>query len=171
LQAVSGSRSNGEPAKPHKKIEHWLLRGSFEETTGGIMGLFDEVVGGLEAQAGQHAALYEEVARLITEAGGVNGLIQQFEQNGLGQVVSGWMGGASNTTISPDQIIQAIGQDKITAIASKVGLSEQQVTDGMAKLLPLMVSHLTPNGTAPSTGGGALESEALGILKSKLFGS
>ena len=134
------------------------------------MGLFDEVLGELETKGGQQAALYEEVAGLVTQAGGVNRLIQQFEQNGLGQLVSGWMGGASNTPVSPDQIVQAIGQDKVTAIASKVGLSEQQVTEGVAKLLPLMVSHLTPNGTAPSTGGGQLESEALGMLKSKLFG-
>ncbi|MCE0497538.1 MAG: YidB family protein [Methylacidiphilales bacterium] len=135
------------------------------------MGLFDEVLGGLEAQAGQHAALYEEVASLVTQSGGVNGLIQQFEQQGLGQLVSGWVGGASNTPISPDQLVQAIGQDKITSIASKVGMSESQVTDGISKLLPLMVGHLTPNGTAPTTGGGQLETEALGLLKSKLFGS
>jgi uncharacterized protein YidB (DUF937 family) len=134
------------------------------------MGLFDEVLGGLEAQAGQHAALYEEVAGLVTQSGGVNGLIQKFEQQGLGQLTSGWVGGATNTPISADQIVQVIGQDKITAIASKVGLTEQQVTDGISKLLPLMVSHLTPNGTAPSTAGGQLETEALGMLKSKLFG-
>ena len=134
------------------------------------MGLFDEVLGGLEGQAGQHAALYEEVAGLVTQSGGINGLIQQFEQQGLGQIMSGWMGGATNTPISPDQLVQAIGQDKITAIASKVGLSESQVTDGISKLLPLMVGHLTSNGTAPTTGGGQLEAEALGVLKSKLFG-
>jgi uncharacterized protein YidB (DUF937 family) len=135
------------------------------------MGLFNEVLGGLEAEAGQHAALYGEVAGLVTQAGGVNGLIQQFEQNGLGQIVSSWMGGASNTPINPDQIVQAIGQDKITAIASRVGLSEPQVMEGISKLLPLIVGHLTPNGTAPAAGGGQLESEALGLLKSKLFGS
>jgi uncharacterized protein YidB (DUF937 family) len=46
-----------------------------------------------------------------------------------------------NTPIRPDQIIQAVGQDNVTAIASKVELSEQQVTVGVAKLLPLMVGH------------------------------
>ena len=135
------------------------------------MGLFDEVVGGLEAQAGQHAALYEEIAGLVTQSGGINGLIQQFEQNGLGPLISSWMGGASNTPITPDQIVQVMGQDRITAIASRVGLSEPQVMDGIAKLLPVVVAHLTPNGTALSTGGGPLEAEALGVLKSKLFGS
>jgi len=123
------------------------------------MGLFNE------------AALYEEIAGLVTQAGGVNGLIQQFEQQGLGELISGWVGGGTNVPINPDQIVQAIGQDKITAIASKVGLSEQEVTEGVAKLLPVIVGHLTPNGTAPAAGTGQLESEALGVLKSKLFGT
>jgi uncharacterized protein YidB (DUF937 family) len=133
------------------------------------MGLFDEVLGGLEAGAGQHAALYEEVAALVTQSGGVNGLIQKFEQNGLGEIMSSWMGGATNTPIGADQIIQVIGQDKISEIASRVGLSEPQVADGLSKLLPVIVGHLTPNG-APPPGGGQLEADALGMLKSKLFG-
>ena len=123
------------------------------------MGLFNE------------AALYEEVAALVTQSGGVNGLIQQFEQQGVGELINGWVGGGTNVPINPDQIVQGIGQDKIAAIASKVGLSEQQVTEGIAKLLPVIVGHLTPNGTAPSTGTGQLETEALGMLKSKLFGA
>jgi uncharacterized protein YidB (DUF937 family) len=135
------------------------------------MGLFNEVLGGLEAEAGQHAALYEEVASLVTQSGGVNGLIQKFEQQGLGPLMSSWMGGATNTPISADQIVRVIGQDKITAIAAKVGLSEQQVADGISKLLPLVVSHLTPNGAAPSPGGSQLEAEGLSLLKSKLFGA
>ena len=117
------------------------------------------------------AALYEEIAGLVTQAGGVNGLIQQFEQQGLGELISGWVGGGTNVPINPDQIVQAIGQDKITAIASKVGLSEQDVTAGIAKMLPVIVGHLTPSGTAPAAGAGQLETEALGMLKSKLFGA
>ncbi len=109
------------------------------------MGLFDEVLGGLEAQAGQHAALYEEVAGLVTQSGGVNGLVQQFEQKGLGELISGWVGNGANPPITAQQIIQVVGQDKITEIASKVGLSEQQVTDGITQLLPVIINHLTPN--------------------------
>jgi uncharacterized protein YidB (DUF937 family) len=135
------------------------------------MGLFDEVLGGVEAQAGQHAALYEEVAGLVTQSGGVNGLAQQFEQKGLGGLMSGWIGNGTNPPITAEQIIQVVGQDKIAEIASKVGLSEPQVADGMAKLLPVMINHLTPNGTAPNPGAGELEAGALGLLKSKLFGS
>jgi uncharacterized protein YidB (DUF937 family) len=134
------------------------------------MGLFGDLVGELETQAGQHAALYEEVAGLVTQSGGVNGLLQQFEQNGAGHLVAGWMGGAVTTPVSADQIIQVIGQERIAAMAARVGLSEPQVAEGMAKILPVIVSHLSSNGVAPSAGS-TLEAEALGVLKSKLFGS
>ena len=131
------------------------------------MGLFDEIVGGLEAKEGQQSALFEEVAGLVTQAGGVNGLVQQFEQKGLEGVIAG---GGANPPITGDQIIQVLGQDKITAIAAKVGLTEPQVAEGISKLLPLVINHLTSGGAAPNQAGGELEG-ALGLLKSKLFSS
>jgi len=132
------------------------------------MGLFDEVLGGLEAKGGQQAALYEEVAHLVTEAGGVNGLVQQFQQKGFEGIISGWVGNGTNPPITGEQTVQVLGQDKITAIASKVGLTEQQVADGISKILPVVVNHLTPNGASTDQAAGDLEG-ALGALKSKLF--
>jgi len=132
------------------------------------MGLFGDLLGGLEAQAG-HAALYEQIGSLIAQSGGVNGLLQQFQQQGLGHLVAGNTGGATVTPISADQIIQVIGPDKVAALAAKVGLTEPQVADGISRMLPLVISHLTANGTA-STGTNPLEAEAFNLLKSKLFG-
>ena len=130
------------------------------------MGLFGDLLGGLEGQAG-HAALYEEIGSLVTQSGGVNGLLQQFEQQGLGHLVTGNTGGTV-TPINADQIIQVIGPDTITALAAKVGLTEPQVAEGLSTMLPLIISHLTANGAAST--GNPLETEALSLLKSKLFG-
>jgi len=118
------------------------------------MGLFDEIVGGLEKE-GHQAALLEEVAKVVSQAGGVNGLIQQFQQKGLDGAIGGLIGGA-NTQITGDQIVQALGQDKITEIASKVGLTEPEVAEGISKVLPLVLSRFwvssaaAPNDPAPS---------------------
>jgi len=134
------------------------------------MGLFDTVLGGIEAKDTQHAALYQEVGNLVNQAGGVSGLEQQFQQKGLGGVISGWIGNGANPPISGDQIVQALGKDRITEIAAKAGLSEDQVAAGISKLLPVMVDHLTPNGTVQNHTPDELDN-ALGVLKSKLFGS
>jgi uncharacterized protein YidB (DUF937 family) len=134
------------------------------------MGLFDQVLSGIEANDTQHAALYQEVGNLVNQAGGVSGLAQQFQQKGLGGMISGWISTGPNPPISGEQVIQVLGRDKILAIASKAGLSEDQVTSGISKLLPMVVDHLTPNGTATNSAPGELDA-ALGALKSKLLGS
>ena len=134
------------------------------------MGLFDEIVSGLEAKEGQQAALYQEVVGLVTEAGGVGGLVQQFQQKGLDGIISGWVGNGTNPPITGEQIVQVLGQDRVAAIASRVGMSEEQVAADISKILPLVINHLTPNGTAPNPAASELEG-ALVELKSKLFSS
>jgi uncharacterized protein YidB (DUF937 family) len=132
------------------------------------MGIFDTVLGGLESKDPAHVALYQEVGTLVTQAGGVSGIEQQFQQKGLGGLVASWISTGPNPPISGEQVLQVLGRDKILAIASKAGLSEDQVTSGISKILPAVVDHLTPNGTATSQSSGEIES-ALGVLKSKLF--
>ncbi len=133
------------------------------------MGLFDTILGGLEATDSQHAALYSEVGSLVNQAGGVSGLEQQFQQKGLGGAIGSWIGNGANAAVSGDQIINVLGKDKITAIAAKAGLSEAQVAAGVSQLLPLVVNHLTPNGTVPPHSPTDVNA-ALGALKQKLLG-
>ena len=133
------------------------------------MGIFDTILGGLEAQDTQHAALYQEVGNLVNQAGGVSGLQQQFQQKGLGGLIGGWISNGPNPPISGEQVIDVIGKDKVAAIAAKAGLTEDQVAAGVSKLLPLVVDHLTPNGTVPAHSPADVNA-ALGVLKQKLLG-
>ncbi len=133
------------------------------------MGIFDTILGGLEAKDTQHAALYQEVGNLVNQAGGVSGLQQQFQQKGLGGLISGWISNGPNPAVSGEQIIDVLGKDKVAAIAAKAGLTEDQVAAGVSKLLPLVVDHLTPNGTAPAHSPADVNA-ALGVLKQKLLG-
>ncbi len=134
------------------------------------MGLFDQILGGIQAADTQHAALYQEVGSLVQQAGGVSGLQQQFEQKGLGGLIAGWISTGPNPAITGEQLLSVVGKDKIMAIASKAGLSEAQVTTGITALLPMVIDHLTPNGTVPNHSSSELDG-ALGMLKSKLLGS
>jgi uncharacterized protein YidB (DUF937 family) len=126
-------------------------------------------LGGLEAKDTQHAALYSEVGSLVNQAGGVSGLEQQFQQKGLGGLIAGWIGSGPNSAMSGQQVVQALGQDRITAMAAKAGLTEAQVATGVSALLPLIVDHLTPNGTVPPHSPTDVNS-ALSALKTKLLG-
>lgn len=133
------------------------------------MGLLDQVLGGLAAKEGQHAALYEEVGKVVSQSGGIGGLYRQFQQKGLGGMIAGWVSTGPNPPISAEQVIQVLGRDRVVAIASKAGLSEEQVTAGISKILPIVIDRLTPNGTVPDHATGELEGK-LGALKSSLLG-
>ena len=131
------------------------------------MAIFDQIIGGISSEDPKHAALYSEVGQLVAQAGGVSGLEQQFQQKGLGGIIANWIGSGPNPPISGQQVASVVGDDKIAEIASKVGLSEDQVKSGVSKLLPLMVDHMTPNGTAAGQSANDVQG-MLGSLRSKL---
>ena len=115
------------------------------------MGLLDKVVSLLGNQAPDGTAqggLLEQVAELLNnpEIGGLPGLISKFEKGGLGEVVSSWAGTGQNAPVSGDQITNTLGIDKIKDIASKLGISDSQASDGLASLLPQIIDKLTPDG-------------------------
>lgn len=121
------------------------------------MGLFDGVAGQLLGsvlggqQGGQSAAggnpLLQAVMQLIqNQPGGLAGLLQKFQQAGLGEQVASWIGTGSNQPVSGEQVHAALGGDTIAAIAGQLGLSHADTAGGLANLLPQLVDHLTPQG-------------------------
>ena len=119
------------------------------------MGLLDsiagQVTGALAGAAGggqSHPGLMDVVTSLLTGAqgGGLQGLIQQFEQRGLGHLVQSWVGTGENLAITPDQVQSVLGEPHIQAVAAKLGLSPADVTNQLAGLLPHAVDSVTPGG-------------------------
>jgi uncharacterized protein YidB (DUF937 family) len=85
------------------------------------------------------------------EVGGVQGLMQQFHANGLGEIVNSWVGQGGNQPISADQIQQVLGSDKISAIAEKFGISPDDASAKLAQVLPSIVDKMTPGGEVPQS--------------------
>lgn len=80
---------------------------------------------------------------------GLNGLVNQFTANGLEDVISSWIGTGKNVSISPDQIHNALGDDTIKSLSSKLGIDTNSVTSQLSNLLPDVVDKLTPDGKIP----------------------
>ncbi|WP_374340018.1 YidB family protein [Methyloversatilis sp.] len=133
------------------------------------MGLFDAIAGqvagalGGQSGAGNHAALIQAAMSLINspQIGGIQGLIAKFQQGGLGEVVASWLGSGQNLPISGDQIKAVFGAEQIGGVAQEVGMSSQEVSSGLAGLLPQLIDQLSPDGKAPE--GDALQA-AMGML-------
>ena len=100
------------------------------------------------------------------EIGGLTGLIEKFQKGGLGEIVSSWVGTGADLPVSADQITDALGVEKIQELASQAGVSENQISDGLATLLPPIIDRLTPDCQVPE--GDAL-TKSIGSLAEKFL--
>lgn len=135
------------------------------------MGLFDSVVGALAGgQGGSGNPLLDVAMQLINrQPGGLGGLVQSFQQGGLGDIVNSWVGTGQNLPISAEQLQSVLGGGQLQNIAAQLGMSPEQASGGLADLLPQVVDKLTPNGQLPE--GGDLLAQGMDMLKKGgLFG-
>ena len=137
------------------------------------MGLFDEVAGGLLKQVfssqSSQTGLLEVITGLVkgSEGGGLEGLAQTFNEKGLGDIISSWIGTGENLPISAEQIRQVLGSGQIQQVAEKLGVSSDQASNALAEMLPQVVDKLTPGGSLAS---GDILEQGLNLIKDKLFG-
>jgi uncharacterized protein YidB (DUF937 family) len=89
------------------------------------------------------------IAMIQSRPGGLTGLLQAFQQGGLGHVFQSWVGTGQNLPVSADQLHGTVGSDWIARIAQATGLPQGQVEQHLSTLLPQIVDHLTPNGQLP----------------------
>lgn len=110
------------------------------------MGLFDGMLGGIVG-----AGMVSVVNGILEQHGGVQGVINEFERNGLGATVSSWVGTGPNQPITPAQVHQALGPDLLQQLSAKSGLSVQELAEKLSQVLPQAVDKMTPNGTIPNS--------------------
>ncbi len=130
------------------------------------MGLFDQVVGALAGgESGAQGNLLQTVMQLVNnpQTGGLKGLIQSFQQGGLGEIVNSWVSNGQNLPISAEQIQSVLGGSSLQDLAAKLGMSPEQASGSLSEMLPQMVDTMTPNGELPQ--GGDLLSQGMNMLK------
>lgn len=129
------------------------------------MGILDSVVGALAGgQGGGSNGLMDVVMQLINnQPGGLGGLVQSFQQGGLGEIVNSWVSTGQNLPVSAEQLQSVLGGGALQDIAAKLGVSPEQASGSLAELLPQVVDKLTPNGQLPE--GGALLAQGMDLLK------
>lgn len=84
--------------------------------------------------------------------GGLGGLVSKFQQAGLGDAMSSWVGTGENQAVNGDQISSALGSDAISDIAAKLGMSSGDAAGQLSQILPGLINGLTPSGQAPEGG-------------------
>jgi uncharacterized protein YidB (DUF937 family) len=108
------------------------------------MGVLDGLFGGIVG-----AGMVSVVNSIIEKHGGLQGVVSEFEKNGLGATVRSWVGTGPNQSISPDEVHKALGPDLLQQLSAKSGLSVQELTQKLSQVLPQAVDKLTPDGAIP----------------------
>ena len=148
------------------------------------MGLFDSVLSavsgqlqggeglqGLMGMLGNQPQLMQAASSLLGndgEHGGLQGLMEKFQQGGLGDVVSSWVGKGENLPITGEQLSSVLGSDAVQNLASQFGVNPTELAGKLSSVLPGLVAHLTPDGQVPTAGlgnGGDLMGMLGGLLK------
>ncbi len=136
------------------------------------MGILDDLVGKVKeavgGSGGTTSGLVNEVLGLLSgqgQGGGLQGLIRTFQDKGLGDLVSSWVGTGQNLPINGQQMQTGLGADLIGQLATKVGLPPDIATAKLTEILPTLIDKLTPEGKVPDS---ATLQQGLELLRTKL---
>ncbi len=128
-------------------------------------------LGGLLAMAASNPQLVQAITGMLGndgQHGGLSGLVEKFQQAGLGDVVGSWIGTGQNQAISGDQLTSVLGSGPLAGLAEKLGMSPEDAASQISTVLPGLVDKLTPNGELPQ--GGVDTGDLMGMLGGLLKG-
>jgi uncharacterized protein YidB (DUF937 family) len=97
-------------------------------------------------------------------AGGLQDLLDQFRQNGHGDKADSWVSTGANKTISPPELEQSLGNERVDWLSRETGMPRDQLLSSLSTALPQAVDKLTPNGRVPTEG------EAASLLTAPVSG-
>lgn len=111
-----------------------------------------DMLGGLMGSGGQIPAdlqkLAEPILQMIQQNGGLQQILGQLQNSPIGEQVNSWLGTGANEAVSPDQVAEAM-PNAVEDLASKTGMSVEQVSSSISELLPNLVDKLSPGGQLP----------------------
>ena len=118
------------------------------------MGFLDDIIGKVTGggTSGCLSALAPAVFDMLqNHPGGLSGLASSFESQGLGHIISSWIGSGQNLPISTDQLQSVLGSDTLKNLAQRAGIPPDQIGDSLSQILPHMVDSMTPDGKIPNS--------------------
>nr|WP_295891209.1 YidB family protein [uncultured Devosia sp.] len=84
-------------------------------------------------------------------SGGLGDLVDRFRQSGRSQQADSWINtGQDNVPVEASDLEEALGEDTITELTQKTGLSRTELLERLSKTLPDAVNRMTPNGRVPT---------------------
>lgn len=119
------------------------------------MSLFDTLVQtALQKTLGDSGAAQNLASSVLNmlqnqSSGGLTGLLDKFKSSGLGDIAASWVSKGENKPVSPEQIVEALGQEQVEEIAKEAGIPAEKGASALSEMLPSLIDKLTPDGVIP----------------------
>ena len=81
---------------------------------------------------------------------GLKDLLDRFRQSGQEDKVQSWVSTGTNKSIAPNEIEQALGEERIQWVMEQTGMPRDQLLNGLSGELPQAIDKLTPDGRLPT---------------------
>jgi len=140
VKGLAGGQPTAAPAGARVSPGEKPINVGASESGGGLGDLLKTGLGGLLGTSAAGGVL----------SGGLSDLLKQFEQRGQGDTVDSWVGTGPNKAISPNDLANAIGSDKVKTLMAQTGLSREDLLSGLSEYLPQVVDRMTPKGRLPT---------------------
>jgi uncharacterized protein YidB (DUF937 family) len=146
-EVLRGLAANARrPTDPNANPTH-------DQTASGQPGGLGDLLGGLGGSGGLGGL--GDLLRGTSGGGGIlssglGGLLDQFSQTGHGETAKSWVQDGPNEEIDNQGLSEALGPDVLQDIASRTGLTQEEVLSRLSRDLPKAVDGLTPDGTLPA---------------------
>jgi uncharacterized protein YidB (DUF937 family) len=111
----------------------------------GFMNDLTTRLGGSQGADGGVAILH----KMVRSSGGLQGLIWKLSRSGLGQQAQSWVGTGENQPVTGSQVREAMDARQLKVIADQAGMTPEETSDQLAKVLPVVVNQATPQGQLP----------------------
>ncbi len=81
-----------------------------------------------------------------TDLGSIGGILKQLQGAGLDRQIGSWLGNGQNLPVTPTQIREALGNEQIRELATKMGLPVDEVLKLLTQFFPEAVNQASPDG-------------------------
>ncbi|MCP9486563.1 MAG: YidB family protein [Gaiellaceae bacterium MAG52_C11] len=81
--------------------------------------------------------------------GGLEKVLSGLQAKGKTAETDSWVSTGENQPVAGEDIRVAVGDDEITSIADKLGVSKDEAATAVATVLPDVVDQVSPNGELP----------------------
>lgn len=108
--------------------------------------------GGSGAGAGVLKALLPMVIGMLS-GGGLAKILGGMRTSGLSAQADSWVGTGANDAIGADDVRRIVDPSDLAAVASQLGVDEDEAAEALAQVLPHAVDHVTEDGQEPDEQG------------------